>query len=356
MTPEMHPVFLSVVLVVRDEEAGVESLVRSTAAPLASLVTDYEVIVIDNASDDGTVGTLQQLTGAAGLPNVQVFALTSEVDSDTAYAVGMENALGDFVAVIDPRVDDIGFLISMLDRAVSGADVVFALNDQSPRQSLAYRLCSRGFNALYARLNGVDLARQAPSYRVLSRRVVNYILRHPDPSIAYRHLPATAGFSRANLGYSAAPSSKRMKRLSESIDKGMRLLVTTTRAPMRLVTSMSLVGAVANVIYSLYVIAVWIFKADVAPGWVTLSLQQSGMFFLLSLVLLVLGEYILLMSRLASEGPRFHIGREFTSMTITRHHRLNVEERKGVATEPDRAQSSAAQRVGDRSPGATSQP
>lgn len=94
---------------------------------------------------------------------------------------------------------------------------------------------------------------------------------------------------------------------------------------MRLVTSMSLLGAAANLLYSIYVLAVWLLKPDVAPGWVSLSLQQSGMFFLISMVLLVLGEYILHMARLSSEGPAYHVAQEFTSARIIRKEKLNIE-------------------------------
>ncbi|MFL5404851.1 MAG: hypothetical protein ACJ79O_03225, partial [Myxococcales bacterium] len=111
----------------------------------------------------------------------------------------------------------------------------------------------------------------------------------------------------------------------ESIERGTRLLVTTTRTPMRLVTWLCLFGAAANVVYSLYVILIFLFKSEVAPGWVTLSLQQSGMFLLLSLVLLVLGEYILQMASLSNEGPGYHVAQEFNSAIMTRQHKLNVE-------------------------------
>ncbi len=214
----------------------------------------------------------------------------------------------------------------MLDRAVAGSDVVFAANEQKPRQSLAYRICFNVFNVVYERFIGIDLSRDAPNYRVVSKQVVNFILRHPMPSLTYRHLPATGGFTRTNLRYSSPPRAAPLKRLGESIDRGMRLLVTTTRGPMRLVTALSLFGAVANVVYSIYVIAVALLKADVAPGWVTLSLQQSGMFLLISLVLLVLGEYILQMASLSNEGPSYHVGQEFASAVITRRGKLNVEE------------------------------
>lgn len=328
------PIFLSVVYIVRNQGYQLENIVQYASTQLKSLVTDYELVIVDNASEDDSVEVLKKLTGQAGYPNLQVYALTKEVDADTASWVGLENALGDFVAVIDPLTDDIGFLPKMLDRAASGTDVVFANNQQKPRQSYAYRAAYLVFNALYKSINGIHLSKDAPQYRLLSKRVVNFILQHPQPSITYRHLPATGGFARINMHYSCAPLAKRTRRLRESIDQGMRLLVSTTQAPMRIVTSLSLFGAAANLLYSVYVVAIGIFKPDVAPGWVSMSLQQSGMFFLISLVLLVLGEYILHMASLTNEGPLYHVGQEFTSARMTRREKLNIEE---IPSQPNSA-------------------
>jgi glycosyltransferase involved in cell wall biosynthesis len=330
------PVFLSVVYVVRNKGHQLDSIVQGASAKLASLVTDYELIIVDNASDDESVNILKSLTGQSGYPNLQVYALTKQVDGDTASWVGLENALGDFVAVIDPLLDDIAFLPEMLDKAVTGADVVFASNEQKPRQSFAYRAAYAAFNFLYKSFNRIHLAKEAPQYRLLSKRVINFILQHPQPAVTYRHLPATGGFARINMKYSAKPLAKNTKKLGESIDLGMRILVSTTQAPMRLVTSLSLFGAAANLLYSIYVVAVGIFKTDVAPGWVSMSLQQSGMFFLISLVLLVLGEYILHMASLSNEGPMYHVGQEFTSARMTRREKLNIEDASSSATNVSR--------------------
>lgn len=323
---EARPTFLSVVIILRNQADSLESLLCEAVAGVSAIARDYELIIVDNASDDGSVALLKKLTGENGLPNLQVYALTKAVDSDTASWVGLENALGDFIAVVDPLTDDIGFLPAMLEQATGGVDVVFASNRQKPGQSLAYRSANAVFNGLYHCFNGIHLSREAPQYRILSKRMVNFILQHPQPAIAYRYLPATGGFARAHLSYSAPPRATRSKRLCESIDRGMRLLVSTTRAPMRLVTTLSLFGAVANLLYSLYVIAIGLFKSDVAPGWISVSLQQSGMFFLISLVLLVLGEYILHMASLSSGGPLYHVAQEFTSARMSRREKLNIEE------------------------------
>jgi polyisoprenyl-phosphate glycosyltransferase len=321
-----YPIFLSLVCVVRNQSLNIEQIAAEISARTARLVSDFELIIVDNASDDQSVAVLKRLTSEEGLPNLQVYALTKEVGADTAAWVGLQNALGDFVVVIDPLLDDIVFLPKMLDHAVSGADVVFAANEQRPVQRLSYRMAFSAFNTLYKWFNGIHLAKEAPQYRILSKRIVNFILQHPQPAMTYRHLPASGGFSKINLTYSAKPKVSHAKHLGSSIDRGMRMIVSTTRAPMRMVTSLSLLGAVANLLYSLYVVAIGIFKEHVAEGWVSMSLQQSGMFFLISLVLLVLGEYILNMASLSNEGPLYHVGQEFTSARMTRREKLNVEE------------------------------
>lgn len=318
--------FLSLVCVLRNQSKSIEKILFNMTEILGCLVSDYEIIIVDNASDDNSVATLKKLTEENGLPNLQVYALTKEVDPDTASWVGLENALGDYIAVLNPLTDDITFLPQMLEKAAQGADVVFATNDKKPPQTWAYRCAYFIFNRFYKLFNGVDLIKEAPPYRLLSKKLVNFILQHRQPAVAYRHLPATGGFIRVNLNYSATPTITHTKKLGESIDRGMRLLVSTTRAPMRLVTTLSLFGAIANLIYSIYVVVIGLFDPHVAPGWVSLSLQQSGMFFLISLVLLVLGEYILHMTSLSNEGPLYHIGQEFTSARITRREKLNIED------------------------------
>ena len=336
------PVFLSVVLVVRNQSANLETLISEATLGISTLVSDYEIIIVDNASDDDSVSVLKNLTREDGHPNLQVYALIKVVDADTASWVGLENALGDFVAVIDPLADDIRFLPEMLDKAVGGADVVFATNAQKASQSLAYQGANAVFNSLYQRFNGIHLVKEAPQYRVLSKRVINFILQHPQPAMTYRHLPATGGFARANLNYSTKPRASRTKRLWDSIDRGLRLLVSTTGAPMRLVTALCLFGASANLVYSVYVVAVGLLNPNVAPGWVSMSLQQSGMFFLFSLVFLVLGEYILTMVSLSNEGPLYHVAQEFTSARMTRQEKLNIEE---VAQKPTREPGTFPRRV-----------
>jgi hypothetical protein len=53
------------------------------------------------------------------------------------------------------------------------------------------------------------------------------------------------------------------------------------------------------------------------------------MFLLISVVLLVLGEYILHVASLSGEGPPYIIGREYTSARMMARDGLNVESAAG---------------------------
>lgn len=229
------------------------------------------------------------------------------------------------MVALDLDSDSIGQIPEMLDHAVRGADVVFAKNLDAPKQPLLYRFSAGVFNRIYKLFNGVNLSEDAPKFRVVSKAVVNYVLRFPQPAMAYRHLPATSGFSRHVVNYRNSVTRAKRKVLHSDMDQGLGMLVSTTRMPMRVVTSLSLFGAVANILYSMYVVTVAMFQRDIEPGWVSLSLQQSGMFFLLSLVLLILGEYILVMTSASTAGPSYHIAEEHTSARLLRKDRLNIE-------------------------------
>ena len=61
------PVFLSVVLVVRNQSAELRAIIEQMTHTVAPLVNDYELIIVDNASDDDSVAALKQLTGEPDL-------------------------------------------------------------------------------------------------------------------------------------------------------------------------------------------------------------------------------------------------------------------------------------------------
>jgi glycosyltransferase involved in cell wall biosynthesis len=318
-----HSLFVSLVVIFQNNSQFLFETLKFIEQNLSLLVEDYEIIVVDNASSDDSLVVLKKLTQRDGIPNLQAFALTQTVSEDIAAWAGIENSLGDVVICFNPDRDDFSVIPRMLDLAAEGKEIVFAINNEK-KENLRYNLAYSIYRLFFRLLAGIDLNSESPSFRLVSKKVVNYILKFPNPAQQYRFLASKAGFSKETITYDYKVPNSKKKTITGNFEKGMSLLVSTTKAPMRIVNFCSLFGAVSNLLYSVYVLYTYFSKVDVAPGWVTLSLQQSGMFFLISVVLFILGEYILNMATLSSEGPKYHIAQEMTSAVIRHRDKLNV--------------------------------
>lgn len=87
----------------------------------------------------------------------------------------------------------------------------------------------------------------------------------------------------------------------------------TGALPMRLVVMLCVVSAVLNVGYMGYALVSKLLEADVQPGWTTLSLQISGMFLLISVILGIIAEHLIALDRAVNRRPRYVVLREVRS-------------------------------------------
>lgn len=301
----------------------------SVASQVSALVSDYEIIIVDSGSNDEEFSDYSAMVGATGLPNLQIYRLNQYVDNDIASWAGVENSLGDYVLVYDPRSESLERLEDALKEIGRGCDVVYLRNTASTDSGLVERLLGTLFRSSFRLFSGIDLTVDATPGRLISKRIVSFLMQQPRPAMRYRVLPSMSGFQKTTLLYAAPRQPDPRRRLAGRIRSAVNLLVSSTIAPLRLVSIGTLLSAGINVLYSCYVVAIAITKSDVQPGWTTLSLQISGMFFLLSLAIFVLVEYLIQMIRWNASGPSYFLTGEATSAILTRRQKLNVESASG---------------------------
>ena len=105
---------ISIVMPAHDEEPFLASAVRDVAAGMRSR-GDFEVIVVENGSTDGTVRVAEELTGE--VPELRVLSL-GRPDYGKALRMGFLAARGEMTAFFDVDYYDLGFL----DRATALMD------------------------------------------------------------------------------------------------------------------------------------------------------------------------------------------------------------------------------------------
>lgn len=145
---------LSLVIPVLEEAPNIAPLLEAVQGALED--QDYELILVDDGSRDGTVQEIKRLADG----RTRLIALTRNFGQTAALAAGIDAAEGDYIVTMDgdlqndPR--DIPKLIAELE---SGDwDVVAGRRGNRQDRWLSRKLPSRLANLLIGRLTGVSLS------------------------------------------------------------------------------------------------------------------------------------------------------------------------------------------------------
>jgi len=313
--------FVSVISVIEQDTAVeldlLEAEILAVKTLLDPLVRESDFVLIANGIEEGSLADLRSMLSR--LEDVQVYVLARAVDPDVAILAGVENALGDLVLTLDLGHYDPEVLPDMIEAAGSHDAVLL---DTCGTTGGLHGWLRRGFYRGYAGLTGVDES-SICSQRLMSRRLVSYILQHDEAPSLLRRLAIQSGFPIARLS-SRRNITPRRRSLRRELAKALRLLTCGTTAPLRAVSGVAILAGGLNLAYMAYVLAIHLLKDDVAPGWVTLSFQISGGFLFMSLMLALVAEYILQIHGRAVRQPAYYIAQEFRSNVMTRESRLNV--------------------------------
>lgn len=155
--------FVSVVAVLRNMSSIVEPFLRKMGKHLDQHFSDYEIVLVDQGSEDGTAEEVNALLRE--IPYVRYIKLSSLVHEDVALAAGMENAIGDFVVLFSPVEDPVDCVFELVQRCRVGSDVVVGAANQP--QSFSYRVIRPWIQFALQKI-GYDIPRNATGLRCLS--------------------------------------------------------------------------------------------------------------------------------------------------------------------------------------------
>src|SRR3712207_3404377 len=146
-----------------EEEGTAAEFCRRVRGALDGL--EYELVVVDDGSRDGTPAALA--AEAAADDRVKVIALSRGFGHQAAMTAGLEHSRGDVVVMMDGDLQDPPELVlAMLDRWREGADVVYAVREERPGETAFKRTSARWFYRLFRRMSGIELAPESGDFRL----------------------------------------------------------------------------------------------------------------------------------------------------------------------------------------------
>lgn len=307
---------ISIVVPLEQDAPLVEEIVTEIDRTIGAAFRFFEIVLIDDGSTDGTPVIVQPLLQK--IRRIRYLRLSRSFGREIAMSAGIESAIGDVVITLNPRTDPIGILPEMIGLCRSSGGIVHGLAENPVIRSRTRDWLGTLFRNYFRKHVGVDIKRGVSDLRVMSRQAVNALLQVREQRRYLRVLTLTLGYQHDFFSYSTQQRNggNRDTTWPSEVATAIDLLAANTRHPLRMVTAAGLLGACLNLVYAVYVVVIFFIKPSVAEGWTTLSLQLSGMFFFVCLILTVLSEYVGTILGEVRSRPLYFIDQESNSSVL----------------------------------------
>ncbi len=262
---------LSVVTPAFDEVANVPVMHARLADALASGELEWEWIVVDDHSGDGTFEALSQL--AETDCHVRVIRLTRNFGSHAAIACGLDAARGDATVVMAADLQDSPESIPRLvERWRAGAQVVWGVRGPGSSSSEHRSFASRVYERLVHRLVGVEMLPPGNAdFVLLDRAVVDAVRTSDERRAPVFMLVAWLGFRQDSVECAKTPRLHGTSgwTWAKKTELAMDSIIAFTERPLRWISILGLMTASAGLVYAVVVIVNAVLGTPVA-GWSSL--------------------------------------------------------------------------------------
>ena len=196
---------ISVVVPVMNEEESLEEFYSSLKGVLDELGKSYEIIFIDDGSEDGSFKILKNLAEKDG--NILVIKFRTNFGQTAALSAGFKYAQGNIVITLDADLqndpEDIPKLLKKIDE---GYDVVSGWRRKRKDKLLTRRIPSFFANKVISRITGVHLHDYGCTLKAYRREIVKNIDLYGQ---MHRFIPALAKWVGASICEVAVKHSPR---------------------------------------------------------------------------------------------------------------------------------------------------
>ena len=299
---------ISIVVPAYNEEDGIALLYERVTSAATAWKEDYEIVIVDDGSRDGTLRILTGFAAAdsrvkiSASPAISATRQQSRLDSFTR--------AGDIVAVIDADLQDPPEeLDRFLQKCREGYDVVYAIRVKR-KEGLIKRAAYHSYYRLLRFLANIDMPLDAGDFCVLSRRALDTLNALPERNRFVRGLRTWIGYRQIGVQYErhARAAGEPKYTIRSLVNLALDGVINFSYKPLRILAltgmAMGILALVAAVVFLIQYITnttLLGYNPRDAPGWTSLILAILSLSGIQLFGLGILGEYL---GRLFEETKR----------------------------------------------------
>jgi dolichol-phosphate mannosyltransferase len=296
--------FLSAVVYIHNDAERLSGFFSRLIFILEDNFEKYEVVCVDDASDDSGVDCIKEFKRKIKNGIINVINMSYYQGLELSMNAGLDLAIGDFVFEFDTVLMDYpdDLIINLFKRLLEGYDICSA---GCTRQKLS----SQFFYWFFNRNSRLQRNITSESFRILSRRAINRV-RSMSVSFPYRKaIYANSGLKMDFLVYKPIGSTSGRKKSEWSRERwetAFSSLILFTDIAYRasiVITTLMMGATICGVVYTLVIF----FLRIPLPGWTTTMLVVTASFFAVFALLSIIIKYLSVLIDLVFKKRRYMV-------------------------------------------------
>jgi len=199
MKKDQHPV-ISVVAPVFNEVESLEEFTRQISRVMHDLKEDWELILVDDGSTDGSSDLIRSL--AKNDAHIRPVIFARNFGHQIAVTAGLDYARGDAVVIIDADLQDPPEVIKdLIAKWQDGFEVVYAVRRKREGESWFKLATAALFYRIIYRITDVKIPLDTGDFRLLDRKVADVMRQMRERHRFLRGMAAWVGYRQVGVEY-----------------------------------------------------------------------------------------------------------------------------------------------------------
>jgi glycosyltransferase involved in cell wall biosynthesis len=185
----------SIVVPLHNEQENVTDLYDRLKAVMEANGETFEIVLVDDGSDDSTFGLLREI--AAVDSRVTVVKLRRNFGQTAGLAAGFDHARGEYIIAMDGDLQhDPADIPMFLEKISEGYDIVSGWRKQRIDNLWLRRIPSKIANWMMAKLSGVEIHDFGTTFKAYRREILEQVPLYGE---LHRFIPALASWHGASI-------------------------------------------------------------------------------------------------------------------------------------------------------------
>lgn len=298
---QSSPPDVSIVIPCRNEEANIVAIASAVIAEMERLDLSFDLLFIDNASDDTTVALARDLCSRD--PRIRLIVNTRNFGQMRSPTYGVFQARGRAVIAMSADFQDPPELIGrFIERWQAGADIVLGVR-ASDKSSLKLKSVRNLSYFLARRFGDYPIIADATGFGLYDRRVMDTIARINEPEPFFRALLVETGYAIETIPYDRPhrAGGKSNNNFSALLDFALSALAGSSKKLVRVPFLIGGLAAGAALLSLLGALLAPVFGWNTLPWLIALAVevQLSLLFIFLGMI----GDQVRLISERTRATP-----------------------------------------------------